>query len=112
MNINKILGYILLVAGLLLMSASIYQSYNIFTGKASSPMLFKVQAPLPSKTGQATGQQDLQNQMSQEISKQLAGMIPADTLPKILNVSSWALLAALLIFGGAKIAGLGIKLIL
>jgi len=49
--------------------------------------------------------------MEKMLSEQLKGVIPTDTLPKILNLIVWSMLAGLLIFGGSQIAGLGIKLI-
>jgi hypothetical protein len=45
------------------------------------------------------------------IGEQLKGMVPLDSLPKLLNLAVWSMLAFILIFGGAQIASLGIKLI-
>jgi len=45
------------------------------------------------------------------IGEQLKGMLPVDTLPKILNLAVWSTLAWILIFGGAQISSLGIKLL-
>ena len=112
MNSNKILGYILLFVGLILVIFAIFQSYNIFTGKASAPLIFKTQTPLQSsKTSQANSLQDLQGQLKEEIAKQINQIVAADTLPKILNLLSWSILAGILIFGGGQIASVGIKLI-
>jgi len=49
--------------------------------------------------------------MEKMIGEQLKGIIPVDTLPKMLNLIVWSILAGLLIFGGAQISNLGIKLI-
>jgi len=108
MNTNKVLGYILLVCGLLLVLFTIYQSYNIFYNKVNPPYIFKIQTVQKPQTG---GTQDIQQQVNNEVSKQINQMIPADTVSKILNLLSWSILAGILIFGGAQIAGLGIKLI-
>ena len=109
---NKIIGYALLIAGLLLITFTLYQSYNIFMAKVSVPIVFKVQVPIsPSKTNNGDNLQDLQKQLNKEISKQISQMVPADTLPKILNLLSWSILAGILIFGGGQIANLGIKMI-
>ncbi|MEK7061787.1 MAG: hypothetical protein AAB957_00825 [Patescibacteria group bacterium] len=110
--INKIIGYSLLIAGLLLIIFTLYQSYNIFVGHSLPPLIFKVQAPIPPLKTNVTGSlQDLQKQLNDEISKQIIQMIPADTLPKILNLFSWSILSGIFIFGGSQIAILGVKMI-
>lgn len=109
---NKIVGYTLLIVGLLLIVFTLYQSYNIFMGNSSAPLVFKVQAPAqPSKTSGVGSLQDLQKQLNEEIFKQIGQMIPAETLSKILNLLSWSILAGILIFGGGQISSLGIKMV-
>jgi len=109
MNFTKILGWVLLLAGVLIIVWTLYSSYNIFTAKASMPEIFEVgkEEALPQKEGAG----DLQTQMEEMIEEQLKGILPVDTLPKILNLTIWAMLAGILIFGGAQISNLGIKLI-
>ena len=109
MNINKILGYVLLIGGLLVIGFTLFQSYNIFTDKASPPLVFKTQniESAPKKTNSL----DLQKQMEELIKQQLGQVLPAETLTKFLNLFSWSILAGILIFGGGQIAGLGIKMI-
>ena len=110
--VNKIIGYALLVAGLLLIVFTLYRSYGIFTGSLSAPLMFSVQDYTPSSnTGNVGSLQDLQKQLNSEISKQVTQMIPVDSIPKILNLLSWSILAGILIFGGGQIAGLGVKMI-
>ncbi len=112
MDTNKIIGYILLAAGLLLIVWTIYQSYNIFTAKVSAPFIFRVQAV--AKTSESAGgnlQELLQQQMQQELQKQIGQILPADTIPKILNLVSWSILAGILIFAGGTVAGIGIKMV-
>lgn len=108
--VNKIIGYALLIAGLLLIIFTLYQSYNIFMVGVSPPLVFKIQVSVqPSKTGDVG---DLQKQLNKEISKQINQIIPADTLPKILNLLSWSILAGIFIFSGGQISNLGIKMII
>ena len=45
------------------------------------------------------------------IGEQLKGIIPVDSVSNLLNLIAWSIFAAILIFGGAQIASLGIKLI-
>ncbi len=106
---NKIIGYILLMVGLSLIFWIIFQSYQIFTDKVSAPIIFKVQAP--QQTSSQNISSDAQKQFDQAIQKQLAQMLPVETLPKVLNLISWSVFAGILIFGGGKITGLGIKMI-
>ena len=109
---NKIIGYALLVAGLLLIIFTLYQSYSIFMGNSPAPLIFKVEAPTQaSKANGVNNSSDLQKKLNEEISKQIGQMISADTLPKLFNLLSWSILAGILIFGGAQISSLGIKMI-
>jgi len=109
MNFTKILGWVLLLAGVLVIVWTLYSSYNIFTAKAAIPEIFEMgkEEALPKKGGT----QDLQAQMEEMIGEQLKGLLPTDTIPKMLNLAIWAMLAGILIFGGAQISNLGIKLI-
>ena len=106
--IKKILGLVLLFLGLAIILYSLYASYNIFTAKTAAPEIFKVETGLSIVPG-AT--QDLQAQLQKMIQEQLKGMLPADTIPQFFNLTTWSIFAGILIFGGAQIAGLGIKLI-
>lgn len=110
MILNKIAGYVLLAVGLLLIFWVIFQSYQIFTDKVSAPLIFKAQAP--QQASSQSNSSDIQKQFDQAIQKQLAQMAPIDTLPKILNLASWSMLAGILLFAAGQIAGVGIKMIL
>ena len=108
-KITKILGWVLLLAGVLIIVWTLYSSYNIFTAKTAMPEIFEMgeEKALPQKGGA----QDLQAQMEEMIGEQLQGLLPTDTIPKMLNLAVWAMLAGILIFGGAQISNLGIKLV-
>ena len=106
---TKILGWVLLLAGVLIIVWTLYSSYNIFTGGAVTPEIFEMGEG--KALSQKEGAGDLQAQMEEMIGEQLQGLIPADTIPKMLNLGVWAMLAGILIFGGAQISNLGIKLI-
>jgi len=110
---TKIFGWVLLVAGLILIGWTLYSTYNIFTGKVATPEIFKLPeaAKAPVAEEKITGIQDIQAQIEKMIGEQLKGIIPVETLPKLLNLIVWSILAGLLIFGGAQISSLGIKLI-
>ena len=115
MSITKIFGWALIAAGLIIIVWSLYSSYNIFTGKAVVPEFFKMEgkiSQIPATGGKIpTSPTELQQNIENLISQQLKGILPVDTIPKLLNLIVWSILATILIFGGSQISGLGIKLI-
>ncbi len=105
MEINKVLGYILLAVGLLLILIPLYQTYAIFTGKAMPPQVFKsqkIEVPAQSNNPFDVGQQ---------VQQALVKVLPIDLIHNTLNLVSWMILMWILMFGGSKIASLGIALI-
>lgn len=105
--VKKILGLALLLGGLTIILYSLYSSYNIFTAKAGAPEIFKTEVASSSKSGG----QSLEAQLQQMIGEQLKGLMPANSIPQLLNLISWSIFAGLLFVGGGQIAGLGIKLL-
>jgi len=105
--IRKILGLALLVLGIAVIFYSLYSSFNIFTAKAAPPDIFKLESQIPSQKG-AEG---IEAQFQEMIGEQLKGIIPVDSVSNLLNLIAWSIFAGILIFAGAQIAGLGIKLI-
>lgn len=111
MKFTKIVGWVLLIAGITIIFWSLYSTFNIFTAKAAAPEIFKVEEKIEVPLSQKDQTQDLQAQMQKMIGEQLKGMLPIGSLPKLLNLIAWSIFAWILIFGGAQISGLGIKLI-
>jgi len=113
MKLPRAVGWLLLVAGLAIIFYTLFSSYNIFTAKSSAPLIF-VPAEKESsvKKGKTTASA-LQPEalLGEKMAEELKAMLPADVLPKMLNLVSWSIFASLLIFGGTQISGLGIKLI-
>lgn len=105
---SKIFGWILLFLGLLIISYSLYSSYQIFTGKENVPQIFTtkeglgegIKIPFPGKEVEIPIPEQLQKILS-------SGFLS----PKILNLISWSIWASILIFAGSKISSLGIQLI-
>ena len=111
MNIGpKIIGWGLLVGGIVLIVWTLISSYNIFTGQALAPEFFEVEKEI-AVSPEKSGSQDIQAQMQEMIGEQLKGILPADSLISLLNLAVWSMLAFILIFGGTQISSLGIKLI-
>jgi hypothetical protein len=109
MTLNKIIGYILLVVGLTIIAGTLYQSYNIFTAKASAPLIFKT--PLSAQQDIGFANQDAQSQINSAVKKQINQILPADSITKTLNLLSWSIFAGILVLGGGAISGIGVKLI-
>lgn len=110
MNFRKIFGWFLLLAGIIIIFWALYSSYNIFTAKTTAPEIFKT-AEKEEVLSQKEGILDIQAQMEEMIGEQLKGILPVDSIPKLLNLIAWSIFAGILIFGGAQISSLGIKLI-
>lgn len=114
MDFHKIIGWLTFLAGVSTIVFSLYSSYNIFTGKAVAPEIFKIEAKeslAPTKEKIPTTPTELQKEMEKMISEQLKGILPLDSITKLLNLVVWSMLAFILIFGGSQISNLGIKLI-
>ena len=110
MKARKIIGWLLLLVGLIIIFYSLFTSYNIFTGKSLGPTVFKMpekETVLPQKGKD----QALEGQMQEMMGEQLKEMLPVDFIPKLLNLLSWSIMAGIMIFAGAQISSLGIKLI-
>ena len=135
---SKIVGYLLLAVGLVIIFWSIYASYNIFTAKKEAPKVFsynsegvidldskdenvenagainidksKLTDPNYLKSLEAEQKAQAESMIKDQISGQLKEIIPEEFILKLLNLSSWSLFVFILIFAGGKISGLGIKL--
>ena len=112
MEPEKIVGWILLFCGLIIIFWSLYSSFNIFTGKSPYPEIFKVEANLnlPSETGKNSIDQ-MQKEIGKVFEEQLKGFLPSDSFPKILNLTVWAILAGIFIFAGGQVSNIGVNLI-
>ena len=112
---QKILGLVLLTAGLAVIVWGLYSSFQIFTAKVQPPDIFVLQpqgktSPAKSSANSLLGGLmgvDIEKVMGSEIQK----ILPADYLPRLLNLLSWSVFSGILFFGGSQLAGLGIKLI-
>lgn len=113
MNYNKVIGYVLLSVGILLIVLTLYRSYNIFTGISQPPAIFKLESVAASKSQQGNGGilQDLQKQITGNIANQVSQIVPSESVPKALNLFSWSTFAWLLVFAGTQISIIGTKLV-
>ena len=124
MNTTKIIGWLVFLLGTSIIVFTIYNTYNIFTGESPAPQIIafnveKIQGGAFTDENQITQMISEQlgsllpdeKQITQMMSEQLGSFLPLDSLPLILNILVWTIGAGILIFGGAQIAGLGIKLL-
>ena len=103
MDLHKIIGYILLFGGLLLIAVPLWQTYNIFVGKSLPPSIFMQHSLVAPNQNLSDNQQQDQ--------KALTDALPMDLIINTLNLVSWFILMMLLMFGGKQLADIGIKLI-
>lgn len=111
---KKIAGWALLVLGIIIIGYTLYSSYGIFTGETEPPMVFESSVAIEEGAGSQTGegvQGQIEAQMQQAVQEQLKGMLPLESFFKLFNLIAWSILAFILIFGGAHISALGIKLV-
>ena len=121
MDAKKIVGWVLVAVGLLAIGQAINLSYQFFTGKAEFPAIFKAPVAavgVAAKVDQnnvAVSAADVQAQMQQAVSQATAqavnGMIPLGSMEKLLNAIMWSVFATFLVYAGAKISEIGVKLI-
>jgi len=107
---KKIIGWVLLVAGLIILFSDLYSSFNIFTAKTLPPSVFKETASSNSAVNSSQtilSQQDLQKIMSDQISK----IIPQDYIFRLMNLISWSIFAGILVLIGGKISSIGISML-
>lgn len=105
METNKIIGYVLLTLGVLLIILPLWQTYSIFTGKTMPAQVFA--RPVALTVNPNVSALDIGGQIQNSLIK----IIPVDLIDNTLNLTSWLLLMWILIYGGGKIADIGIKLI-
>ncbi|MCX6721412.1 MAG: hypothetical protein NT026_02315 [Candidatus Staskawiczbacteria bacterium] len=105
METNKIIGYVSLAVGLLLIILPLWQTYSIFTGKSVPAQVFM--RPIALQVNDKVSALDIPGQ----IQNALIRVIPIDFIDNTLNLATWLLLLYILIYGGGKIAEIGVKLL-
>ncbi|MDD5639955.1 MAG: hypothetical protein PHR47_04150 [Candidatus Pacebacteria bacterium] len=115
---KNILGWGLVIIGLIFIFGDIFVSYNYFTGKDKFPEIFKEttsisdnSAKINTTNGNGDVQQQLQTQVNESINKsiqnQISQIIPNGTVITMLNISTWSVFAFLVLSAGVKIVNLG-----
>jgi hypothetical protein len=93
-KIDKIIGYTLLILGVILLLFSIYEMVNVYTGNVSPPNLFNFSDV--SLSGQNGAN---------------ATAIQGTQLSQLPNLFFWFILMGFVMFAGGKIASLGVSML-
>jgi hypothetical protein len=91
---EKLIGYVLLAIGLILIFFSIFSMYSVFTGSSPAPSLIKVndiKISIPG-IGETT-------------------IFSGDAISNIINMLLWLILMIFIASGGSRIGSLGVKLL-
>lgn len=112
---KKIVGWLLLTIGVLLIIWGVWSSYEIFTAKKLPYEIFKVPeveevSPKQEKSP-ISPQEEMEEQMQQVIREQIGAMLPPDFLPKLFNLIAWSIFVGILVFAAGKLSILGINLL-
>jgi hypothetical protein len=122
-NFGKLSAWLIVIAGLSVIAWTIFSSCSFFTGQKSFPQVFRPVASeeiqedaqkktaiiLPKDTTEA--QVFLQSQAQQLAAESISKLFPAESVFQFLNMTSWIAFASFLVFAGAQIAGIGVKLL-
>jgi hypothetical protein len=111
MILTKIIGWALLILGILLMVWILFTSYNIFTGRTNPPVVFPVEEEITDSSSEEEILTLSFEQIEKMIENKLGDIFPSEFLSKLLNLIAWSFFAGILIFAGGQISSLGIKLI-
>jgi hypothetical protein len=105
---KQIVGWFLLLVGICIIAYGLYDSFNIFTGEKEAPVVFFLEK---GNVVPSSDQGGVEEQMKQMVQEQLDKILPSSFIFRILNLATWSIFVGILIFGGAQISSLGIKLI-
>jgi len=110
---NKIIGYVFLFLGVIIILWGVWFSYGIFTDKKPAPELFKkdssdINLSLPNNFNIDP---QVQNQINSVLQSQLGTLLAGDSMNKILNLTAWSIFMAILVMACGKISTIGINLI-
>ena len=123
MNTEKIIGYVLLIAGIGVIIGSTFSLYQVFTGQKTAPQVFQFESPSISLPTQQSFQLELPEGMTlpegvalpetknQPAESEGFKILPDETLNNMGNAGLYLLLMGFLASSGAKIASIGVKMV-
>jgi hypothetical protein len=92
---EKIVGYVLLAIGIIMIFFSVYEMVRVFTGGSPPPNLFNFS--------------DISIQMSEQAGETL--LVSGEELNKLAAMVFWYMLMFFIMWSGGKIASLGVSMI-
>jgi len=95
---EKVVGYILLAVGVVMMFASVYLMFNVFTGGSDPPSLFDfsdVSFPIIQPGG----------------TSETVQIISGQEMNRMADMGFWYMLMFFIVYAGGKVASLGVNLI-
>jgi len=92
---EKIIGYSLLILGVILLLFSIYEMVNVYTGATAAPNLFHL-----SDVSMPTGENETN-----------VTLIQGAQLSQVPNLFAWFILMGFVMFAAGKIASIGVNMI-
>ena len=92
---EKVIGYALLLLGIILLLFSIFEMVNVYFGNSPPPKLFELQ--------------DISLPVGQNASG--VSLIQGTQVSQLANLFFWFILMGFLLFAGGKIASLGVTMI-
>lgn len=104
---KKVVGWFLLILGVLMIIWGIWSSFEIFTAKKPPYEIFK--APETEEVSLKQEKGGPEEQMQQVIKEQLGEMLPPDFLPQLFNLIAWSIFMGILVFAAGKLSILGIN---
>ena len=99
---KKIIGWFLIILGIIMVLGTIYSTYLNFTGQSEFPQIFTVQEVEVAPT---TG--GLEDQIGGMIREYIKEILPQDTTTQMLNMFAWIMFAVFLVYSGSKLASMG-----
>jgi hypothetical protein len=108
MIIKTLLGWVLIIAGLLLVFWSVQGTYNNFTGKTEFPRIFST---TEGKEIKQSIDDNLEGKIGNIVKDQLNNIISQESTEKMFNMTAWIMFATFLVFSGSKVVAMGTGLI-
>lgn len=109
---KQIVGWLLVALGLGLIFWGLWTSFEVFSGKAAAPEIFRAeQSQSPAAAKGSSLEAQAQEVFDQALQEQFKSFLPPGSIPELLNLLSWSIFAGILMWGGGQVAGIGVKLL-
>jgi len=115
-GVIKITGLVVLMAGILGITGTLYYSFKIFTGAVSVPKVFSEEDLKRKDAGSvpeegADPEENMENMVRRELDNQFKKIAPPSVIAKLLNLLTWSIFAGIATLAGGKIAGIGLSML-